>query len=336
MKPEEKFASKLLERHNLIPPYNLEELVSLYAEVGFLDFPLEADGISLGLKQSNKPRIYINSLRPEVRQRFTLAHELGHVIIPWHIGNIVSHTEVKGNEEETDSDSQINRNGDYEYRQIEGEANRFAAELLIPTSWLGEILKNVNIFNFEEVLLEVMQQSATSKDTTLIKVFNALPPGYVCAEIDGGKMVVNSFMSPSTQVYKLSLETDCTSEPYLIYKEKITFNLGSKNYILWNFENSIELPDELGNELWREILNTILEDTGLQSKRQNINAILPSLFQSIKEKSDSEIFSSIVHRYSEREDLKDFIQHPLSEQYIVKRLKELRLKYPRYLPSSRG
>lgn len=136
MRPEEKFACRLLERHNLIPPYNLEELVSLYAKVNFLDFPIntDADGVSLGLKQSDKPKIYINSSRYKVRQRFTLAHELGHVIIPWHIGNIVSHTDIKISEDRTNISSQIKGREDYDYMEIESEANRFAAELLIPTS----------------------------------------------------------------------------------------------------------------------------------------------------------------------------------------------------------
>lgn len=333
MKAEEKFAHRLLGRHGIIPPYNLKELVSLYARVDFLEFPIDidADGISLGLKQSNKPRIYINSLCPEVRQRFTLAHELGHAIIPWHIGNIVSHTEVRRDEKETSLNFQLNRNGDHEYRQIEGEANRFAAELLIPTSWLTRILTEINIFSFKETLLEVMQKSGTSRDTALIKIFNALPPGYTCAEIDSSKIVINSFMSSDTQVYRLSLNTDCTSEPYSTHKEKAFFNLGDRNYILWSFENSIELPNEIDNSSWRENLDTILKDTGLESKWQSINTILPSLFQSVKEQPDSEVYSRIVHRYSERDDLEVFFQHPLFKQYVIKRLKELRLKYPRYL-----
>jgi Zn-dependent peptidase ImmA (M78 family) len=177
MKPEEKFAHRLLERHNLIPPYDLEELVLLYAEVDFLAFPDDADGISLGLKQYHKPKIYINSLRPKVRQRFTLAHELGHVIIPWHIGNIVSHTDVRRDDEEANFEFQVSRDDNFEYRQIEGEANRFTAELLIPTEWLVKLLEEVDTFNFEEALQEVIKQSRTSRDTALIKVFNALPPG---------------------------------------------------------------------------------------------------------------------------------------------------------------
>ncbi|MCY7321739.1 MAG: hypothetical protein LH660_08040 [Phormidesmis sp. CAN_BIN36] len=59
MKPEEKLAYRLLKRHDPIPPYNIKELVSLYAEVDFLDFPVEADGMSLGLKQSDKPKFIL-------------------------------------------------------------------------------------------------------------------------------------------------------------------------------------------------------------------------------------------------------------------------------------
>lgn len=308
MRPEEKFAQRLLERHNIVPPYNLESLVSIYAKVDFFDFPFEVDGISIGLKKSDKPTIYINSSRPEVRQRFTMAHELGHVIIPWHIGNIVSHTDIIKDEQGLNSNLQDN-----EYREIEYEANRFAAELLIPTLWTKRIFEKMDIFSFEETLLETIRQAGTSRDTTLIKVFNALPPGYTCAEVGRNTTVVNSFMSPGTQVYKLGINTDCVSEPYSIYKEKTFFKLGDKNYILWSFQNYIKLPDELDDRSWRTILNIILIDTGLQSEQPSINATLPSVFQSCKEQSNSAIFSRIVHRYSEKEALKDFLKHPLFE-----------------------
>jgi len=330
MIPEEKFAHRLLERHNLIPPYDLEELVLHYAELDFLNFPVNvnADGVCLNLKQSNKPKIFINSSRPLVRQKFTLAHELGHVIIPWHIGNIVSHTEFYKDEFKVKFGFQLYRNGDDEYRQIESEANRFAAELLIPTSWLVNLLSEVDAFNFQEVLQEISHQSGTSKDTTMIKVFNALPPGYICVEIDSNGLVIKSFMSAGTQVYKLSVGTDCSYEAYLRHKEKIFFSLGDRKYILWTFDNFIEVPNEIDNSSWREILSKILLDTSLQHKQQSINAILATLFQKTKEQHDSEIFSRIIHRYSEIEDLRELIQHPLFEQYVVKRLRELRLKYP--------
>ena len=328
MQPEEKLASRLLERHDLVPPYDLEELVLLYADIDYLGFPYDADGISLGLKQINRPKIYINSTRHPVRQRFTLAHELGHVIIPWHTGNIISHTNLSIYEENASVIADSSFSEEEDYRWLEREANRFAAELLLPTIWLLKVCQNVEISNFKEIIENVMQESQSSRDTTLIKIFTVLPPGYICAEINHEDTVINSFTSPGTQVYKPHRGTNCSSDHYPICKDKMRFNLSDRNYILWSFENAIELPEKSTDMEWREVLKIILNDTNLHSRRQSICTVLPSLFQSVKQSPDSEVFARIVHRYSEKDDLKDFVQHPLFEQYVVKRLKELRKKYP--------
>ncbi len=327
MTPEEKLAVKFLERHRLTPPYNLNELVSLYAEVEFLPFPenINADGISFGLKQLSKPKVYINSLRSTSRQNFTLAHELGHVLIPWHIGNIVSHTDIKEIEDDLSS---ISDNNDYEYRLIESEANRFAAELLIPTFWLCSKVLNFDISNIENILNEIANDSGASKQSILIKLFKALPSGYTCAEIDDNGIVVNSFMSANTTVYKPKIGMQCyDSEVYSIYKDKRTFSLNNRNYIIWAFEKNIKVPDETDKRPWREILEVILNDLNLQFKKTSISSILSSAMQSNKDKSDSEIISIIYHRYSAHKDLSGFIEHPLCDQYIVKRFKELRKKW---------
>lgn len=334
MRPEEKCAHRLLERHNINPPYDLEELVSLYAKFEYLDFPNGADGISLKLKQGGKPSVYINSSKPEVRRRFTLAHELGHVIIPWHIGNIISHVDVTGDEEEVRNKHKLIKD-DFpsRYKQIEKEANRFAAELLIPTKWLDEVFKNVNISDFEEALQNIINQRRTSKDTALIKVFSFLPPGYVCAEIDGNEIVAKGFMSPNTGRRQLNSGMSYSPELYADCKEQVFFKLGDKRYVLWHFENftKLEMPDETSPSAWRDVLNRILEDTSLQCKQQSINAVLAAAFNAIKEKSDKEVFSHIIYRYSQRDDLKDFFQHPLFKDYVVKRLKDLRSRHPRQL-----
>lgn len=158
----------------------------------------------------------------------------------------------------------------------------------------------VDPFNFQEVLQEIINKSGTSKDTTMIKVFNALPPGYICAEIDSNDLVINSFMSAGTQIYKLNVATDCSYEPYLRHKEKRFFTLDNRKYILWTFDNFIEVPNEIVNSSWREILSEILVDTNLQDKQQSVNTILSTLFQKNKEQDDTEIFSRIIHRYSEK------------------------------------
>ena len=319
MNPEQKLAKKLLIRHNIQLPYDLEQLVEKYADIRFVKFPVDADGMSCGLKKQKRPLILINNSRPKTRQRFTLAHELGHVIIPWHIGNIISHTE-----QNLENDLEVSLSLS-EYRQIEKEANKFAAELLFPTSWLKSKIEDINFDNFQNILKNIIQETKASRDACLINIFNLLPSGFSCVEIDNYGYVIRSFTSPDTPVYKVNWRHNCyDNEPYTIYEQRKSFSLGDKDYILWTFDTSMQIPEYEDSRPWREILKVILDETLLQSKRASIDAILPAVYQSNKEKDDSVIFSSIIHGYSQKEELLPFIQHPLAKQYILKRLKELK------------
>lgn len=80
----------------------------------------ENDGYSLILE--GRPFVFINRNRPRARQRFTCAHELGHIILG-HVGkyNLV-------NREPSPFDS-----------PIEQQANSFAARLLAPACVLHEL-----------------------------------------------------------------------------------------------------------------------------------------------------------------------------------------------------
>ena len=60
-RPEEKLAARLIKKHGLKPPFNLEALVSKYASVEETRFPISGDGISIGLGGSSTPMILINS-----------------------------------------------------------------------------------------------------------------------------------------------------------------------------------------------------------------------------------------------------------------------------------
>lgn len=132
LSPPALIASRLASRVNAGPPVDVEALASSLADVDYQRLPTDADAITLHLKQPDvRPEIVVNSAVRGVRRRFTLAHEIGHICIPWHVGSIVSHT-----------------GGDFAYvdhiyRTLEQEANEFAGELLVPTIWLREAFENV-------------------------------------------------------------------------------------------------------------------------------------------------------------------------------------------------
>jgi Zn-dependent peptidase ImmA (M78 family) len=68
--------------------------------------------------------VYANASDPVPRRRFTVAHELGHFIL---------HREIMGGKVSMgDAPDAIREVGDDESRDMERQANRFAAELLMP------------------------------------------------------------------------------------------------------------------------------------------------------------------------------------------------------------
>jgi len=105
------------------PPINVHRIAQ---ELGFLivehDFPEDTSGMLL-IREDAKA-IGVNQHHAYTRQRFTIAHELGHYLS--------GHEDfsVRGKQEKIRVDGQFNW-ADPEQRQ-EQEANEFAAELLMP------------------------------------------------------------------------------------------------------------------------------------------------------------------------------------------------------------
>jgi len=80
---------------------------------------------ALHLKTAGKtPTVIVNADSARPRQKFTLAHELGHIIIPWHLGTFI------------DKVDENNVTSNTEYWVLEREANRFASEVLMPFDWI--------------------------------------------------------------------------------------------------------------------------------------------------------------------------------------------------------
>ncbi|MBA0192492.1 ImmA/IrrE family metallo-endopeptidase [Pectobacterium carotovorum] len=108
------------------------------------------DGLSgLAVIKNGEPRIYFDSNEYYNRQRFTIAHELGH--------HVLGHTQ----DGEYHRDNVENYStGIRDYREV--EANQFAAELLMPEDAIRQLvtregvtstLRLANIFNVSEAAM---------------------------------------------------------------------------------------------------------------------------------------------------------------------------------------
>lgn len=119
-------ARQLHKKYNLSVPVNLDTVIS--SKNIALEYKENEFGIDGWCElKTAQPKIVINSeIWFEPRRRFTLAHEIGHICIPWHTGVncCVLNDPYVQIEEQKLIDSQ------------EEEANTFASELLMPTDWL--------------------------------------------------------------------------------------------------------------------------------------------------------------------------------------------------------
>ncbi len=299
-------AARLLNRHNLKPPFDLEALVANYASVEDYYFPFPADGITIGIGGENKPQILINSYAPETRRRFTLAHELGHIIIPWHTGTIVSHLDYV--------------DANVEYKEMESEANQFAAELLIPQDWLHHLSEEYS--SLELFIRRVLEDTKVSRDAALIKIFNTVRTPAICAWIDSTGVLIKDFRTNTApSAASLHGKNLFDQKIFSTASSEEVFSLGDRTYKSWIFDNTgIE---EIDPRPWREVLNQILDETGRADLLSSINAVLPSKYNSNKNKSEQELCSLAIQAYDGRDKFSDIVIHPLFPQYVVKRIKEL-------------
>lgn len=121
-----KFARKIVDRFDLMPPIDVSNIFSE------MDIQIVEEENQYGIEaysQLNDNKVIINTEITYIpRRRFTLAHELGHICIPWHNGDVKC---IAG-------EHYIQVSGKRLLDTQELEANIFASELLMPTRWVKE------------------------------------------------------------------------------------------------------------------------------------------------------------------------------------------------------
>lgn len=106
--------------------------------------------------ENGKPRIGYNTFESEVRQRFTLAHELGHYVL-----------HGKGKDDYLFVDNakvmfRTNKTSNQDYKR-EREANVFAASLLMPKSLIHEEFKSIEESSNHNLIEDEIVKEMASK-----------------------------------------------------------------------------------------------------------------------------------------------------------------------------
>ena len=304
MIPERNIAQRLLQRHSLSPPIDVEVFARHYADIEDELLPNGVDGI-LYYPPQKRPLIILDTSQHPNRRRFTIAHELGHIFIPWHVGTIGCHADQP-------------TLGDDPYWQCEMESNSFASELLMPSRWLQSIVDS----SIKKTMAAIMQEVRTAKTSDgaiCIALCQILPPGYLFAEVSKDGTVLLSALSKGTAVHALSRGQQIPDEFGHGVSTRESIVSGSKIIHWWHFERGPVSFDDI-SESSSEILNAILRrhysEPNLVKIRQQINGIIGSANNSFRSSLPEDLFHCFRDRFVGRPSLRLVIQDPLFDRFL--------------------
>jgi hypothetical protein len=292
-----------------------------YARVEYCNIPLKVDGICLDLKRTGKrPTIIININQPRRRRRFTLAHELGHVLIPWHRGSLYDDFSMH------DADTLFGR------WEMEGEANRFASELLIPTTWASTVLKSAD--DFGAAVSSVQDNADVSPIASVIRLIGLAPPNHLFAYCDEDGVVLNAGRSFGTvansPTWRQELDPDYLNRNAADRGEILA---GSSCLHWWRLADAVTLFPTSDSREWREILNGILDDleylySDRQHVQQSISGVIGATNSRMRAGSPEELLAALIQRFDskivEGGIFLELAHHPKFRDFLVHRVGALR------------
>lgn len=136
-----KIAQKLIsETKTGAPPVNLDKILS-HVGINLLPYAFPEKVSAILLKESDMLVVGVNSTHHPNRQRFSIAHEIGHYLLGHYKDIFVDMSEISEGQFDT---------SDTEHNKVqEQEANHFAGELLMPLFMLKRDFQKIR--NVEEV-----------------------------------------------------------------------------------------------------------------------------------------------------------------------------------------
>ncbi len=314
MLPPARIAARLSEQLQTSPPVDIVSALRRFADLQSEPvLPYGAAAVTVGLKIPNRrpTTVYDESQSPQ-RTRFTLAHELGHIHIPWHTGTIVSHPE-----------------GDYQrgpdlWRTIEREADQFAGEFLVPTAWLVDLLAGP--VKGCALIAEVCRRAEVSEQVACFRVAETSPDDFLVVRVGADGRVMYSARSKGTRAHR-QYENRVRFDPRQLARVASSYDTSASGIAgalhVFEFAGST-LPAPA--ETHRQRLVAIIEESGYaRDERGHLEQALAGVFGAAN--GPGVPASTLVNRVKQRlgSDPKfgRIIEHPELDGYLAGRALEI-------------
>ncbi|HVN75226.1 MAG TPA: ImmA/IrrE family metallo-endopeptidase [Thermoanaerobaculaceae bacterium] len=158
-------AQQLLEQAGITKPPVRVETLAKHVGARVRHEPFSGEGLSGMAYRQPDGRLFIgvNALHPRTRRRFTIAHEIAHLILHQHEDLHIDEAFVI--ELRNDRSSMA-------VDEKEIEANQFAAELLMPAAWLRDDLhdRRIDLESDNEAIAELAAKYQVSVQAMTIRL----------------------------------------------------------------------------------------------------------------------------------------------------------------------
>ena len=344
-RPEILSAQKYIKIYKISPPVDILFEVKKFAEVVFLDdFPVDdVDALLIKSNGSLQYNLLINSkIQHEPRLRFTLAHELGHMMMLWHKGTFACVT----------NGMNTSFMPDFVSESIEAEANRFAAEILVPTEWAKNVAKSCG-YNVEATFSRIKRECEVSNHAAFLSLVKAFPTGYLLILVDEstGK-IIYCVKSEDTKINFPIVKRETNKYGIVIFNNNISFHdldgeiegyqkegsflVSSNKYkIYWwfySFKEDFDLNFEKENskDILRQILDELFGKDATNERLhigQSINGVVATVNSHKTFQTAAELYSLIkqnLHkRYVGEEKFLRVVSHENFEKYLKNKAFEM-------------
>lgn len=312
--PEIKLARALVEARKLVPPVPVEEVLREYADVREDEFPGKWDALLLQRTGARPEVILSRVVSPNAnRRRFTLAHELGHLIIPWSIGTLFCHPDVT---------VQL---GEDLLGSIEAESNRFASELLVPREWLSSRLERAVTGALAPAILEYASEAQVSPIVVALATPRLRPPGTHVFTVDDLGRIRYPTQSTGSLV-KLPLRWDASLQSDIRHAGGLVsvVDFGPHMLVAVEFpdqpmaEPEVQTREEDQTTMLRAILASCFDDDmAREQARMSITGIIGATNNSLdRSASQAQLFCALRQRFVAREGLRGLLANPDFTQFL--------------------
>ncbi len=324
--PAANLAATIVDRLDLEPPLDIHAIVRSRADVYAEAWPYKTcDAIVVGLAGPGRPTIFLRADLVRRRERFTLAHEFGHVVMGWHIG-IVACMPSEG-QFEVEPLQPVGRANDllssWRLNEQEAEATRFASYLLLPDRFLRPLVASGDL----SAVLTGMDSADVSAWAALIRLRLMLQPGFCFLVPHKGRL--HPFLSPGTSLPK---GTRSLIGWNLRKMERCSIDFGEATladtrvrwYRLIDMRSAEPVDDpRTTTQLARSAIATYEADPDRAEKMfQSINGVAAGSLSADRADTVEQVLAILRHKFADESRFGAVVDHPDFDLYLRRKSEE--------------